>query len=156
MKLNPNIDNLIIREASEADITDIFSWRNNIQTRRMFINQEKILIDDHKEWFSRNLFSNNVKMYISIIDGIKLGICIFKISLNTKKADISINLNPKMRGKKLSFFILDQSIKKYISEENFSKLEAKIKLENTASLKIFRKCKFILKKQDDEFYYLSR
>ena len=66
--------------------------------------------------------------------------------------EISINLNPKYRGLNLSHKLLLEVINKF-SEKNITKLKAKVKSINTASIKCFIKSGFHLKKEEFEYQY---
>ena len=51
--------------------------------------------------------------------------------------EVSININPKLRGLSLSGTLLKDSINSFISETSVSKLVANIDKKNKASIKIF-------------------
>ena len=68
-------------------------------------------------------------------------------------SEVSINLNPIMRGRNISFALLSGAIETY-KKNNLVELHAKIKKENVVSLKIFQKCKFSVVHEDDACYYL--
>jgi L-amino acid N-acyltransferase YncA len=70
-------------------------------------------------------------------------------------AEVSINLNPTMRGKNLSYQLLSDSIKTFKKTNQIS-LTATIKKENKASLIIFKKCSFSIVNEDGSYYHLMK
>ena len=71
--------------------------------------------------------------------------------------EVSINVNPKVRGQGISSDLLSLSIKK-ISYLKFNLYKATIKISNNLSKKIFVKCGFKLDYSDGkfEFYTLNK
>jgi RimJ/RimL family protein N-acetyltransferase len=143
-----------IREAVISDALDVLNWRNDPLSCQMFTNNNTIALEEHKKWFESGLINSSRKLYIGIIKKEKVGICRFDLDKLTNISEVSINLNPSMRGKNLSYELLFNSIKIY-RKNNFGKLAAKIKKENEASLKIFEKCGFSRIDENGTFYYLT-
>ena len=146
---------MIIREAEIKDSIDVFYWRNDQLSCDMSINNKKISIKDHQKWYQSILKDSLRKLYIGEDSDKKIGICRFDYNELDNCSEVSINLNPKMRGKNLSYEFLINSIKKYL-EKTPCKLKARIKKENKASLKIFEKCGFIYFAKDNNFNYLEK
>lgn len=135
-----------IAEAQKCDSHDIFTWRNDLTTRKMFFNQELVSWDDHVEWFEKSLNNNSRKMLIGMLDSHKIGIVRFDIVNNN--ATISINLNPEFRGKNLASQLLilaEKHIPNIVIE-----LSAEIKKNNEASVKTFKKSGYIFHSCDNE------
>ena len=146
---------LIIKDADIDDLLDIFAWRNDPISRKMSISNEKLILEDHKKWFESSLINPSIKIYIGIMKGEKIGICRFDVDQKIASADVSINLNPNMRGKNLSYSLLSDSIKAYKKTKQI-KLMATIKKENKASLRIFQECSFSIVDEDIGYYYLKQ
>ena len=111
---NLQINNLIIRDLLYDDILEIFEWRNNYQTRIMSINKEKISFSNHQKWFYKNIKSDFIKIFIGTISQHKIGITKFEFNKLNGHCEVSINLNPKMRGMNFSTTFLSSSIDKYL------------------------------------------
>ena len=130
-----------LRKAQENDSADVFNWRNDPETREASINTEFVTYVEHETWFSRCLSDPSVTIYIATSNddaNSSVGICRFNTFSNTRKAEVSINLNPSFRGRKLAQKVLHESIKMAASDiQNVRFLTATIKETNTASLKIF-------------------
>lgn len=126
---------MIIRLANFSDCKDLYNWRLDPITMKMFFNKNYFTYSSHKQWFNNNLNVNNTKIYIGTIKNEKIGVVIFK--LKKEYSSISINLNPKFRGRGVSKKFLDLCISKYLFTCK-SNLIAKIFIHNIASIKIFR------------------
>ena len=146
---------LVIRESALKDLNDIHVWRNDPLSCLMSMRSGAISIEQHRKWYLDCLANALIKVYIGIIDGEKVGICRFAYDKHDNCAEVSINLNPKMRGKNISRTFLLNSIATY-KKNNSYKLKATIRRENNASLKIFKQCKFIIISEDQHFFYLMR
>ena len=109
-----------IREVSFLDSDEIFNWRNDINTRLMAKDFNKIDKKTHNKWFEKCILSNNYESFLGMLDGVKVGVVWFVLDLKKKNAEVSINLNPTERGKKLSFLLLKKSIDKFLEINNFT------------------------------------
>ena len=145
----------MIKDCGINDLVDILAWRNDPLSCSMSINDKKIGTEEHEKWFQESLINPFKKMYIGENSDGKIGICLFDYDNLDNFSEVSINLNPKMRGKNLSYELLSNCIKIYIKNNSY-KLKATIKKENLASLKIFKKCEFYPFGGDDNFYYLTK
>ena len=142
-----------IRGVDKSDIVHLFEWRNDSLTRHMSKHSNKVTYEEHKKWFEYSLTNPLRKMYIGITEEERVGICRFDLDKIMTSSEVTINLNPIMRGKNLSYDLLFNSIKIY-KKENQVSFTATIKKENRISLKIFEKYGFLTFSEDDEFYYL--
>lgn len=145
---------MIIRPAKIYDILDIFKWRNDLLSRNMFLDSSIVPINKHKKWFENSLVDQNTIMYIGVLNKNKIGITRFDLNKIHNYAIVSINLNPKMRGKNLSFKLLSSSVKIYLENKNNINLIAKVKKKNLKSLKIFKKTGFEKFKEEANCQYL--
>ena len=143
----------MIRKANLNDVDDIYYWRNDPLSRSMSASKSTISIIEHKKWFKSSLINPNIKLYIGTTEGKKVGITRFDFDKSKNKAEVSVNLNPSMRGKKISFYLLSTSIGIYLKDKKVE-LTATVKKKNLASLKIFEKCGFLKNSEDSIFQYL--
>ena len=143
---------MIVRNANINDLVDIYKWRNDPLSRSMFVNNKLLSIDDHKTWFKNTLKDPNKKIYVGIDNGKKIGVTRFDFDKRKFFTEVSINLNPLMRGKNLSLKLLSKSISLYQKNSN-TKLKATIKNKNLSSLKIFKKLGFKKINEDKKFLY---
>jgi len=153
--LNQNISHSVtIQKATESDCKDTWIWRNDEQTRQMFTSTDEVSWEAHKSWYESSLKNKNRYMFIGFLEEEnKIGICRFDIDEETKIAEVSLNLNPNYRNKKLSKSLLKNSIFFLYTLINVDLL-AKIKKNNLSSIKCFESNGFILYKEgiDYNFY----
>lgn len=146
---------MIIKNATQNDSIDIWNWRNDPHSRSMFINSNLVSWDEHSLWFNRLLSNPAHIVYIgSTKENEKVGVCRFDIGPSGDIAEVSINLNPAMRGKGLSQVFLKAATSIFWDNKKIN-LTAKIKKENAASLKCFEKSGFVVQNEDECFKYYS-
>jgi len=144
-----------IIKASYSDCFHIFKWRNDRLARNNFINSKKTSFLFHKIWFIKQLKSKQSEIFIAVHKFCKVGVCRFDICLRKNKAEISINLNPMFRGKRISKEFLKKSIEKF--EKRYTlKLTAKIKYNNFSSKKIFTSLGFVQKSDNALLNYYEK
>ena len=144
-----------ITKASNNDSLDIFQWRNDPLTRRNSINTNPVSLKDHNQWFNEVLNSKNTELLIGIENSMKVGVCRFSLNNLSNSVEVSINLNPLMRGKRISKKLLEESINYYL-KTNKVMLTATIRIDNIPSIKIFEELNFIKIKSTDSFNYYER
>ena len=105
---------MLIRAAKDEDSLDILDWRNDPVTRSMFHDGSIIDLDTHTIWFKDAVKSKECEIMMGLVEGRQIGVCIFWFNGELNSAKISINLNPKERGKGLSQIFLTKSINKYL------------------------------------------
>jgi hypothetical protein len=148
---------MIIQKITKKDSLDIWQWRNNKMSIFFSKNKKKITLDTHNKWFEKSLKNNKFFFYIGYIvkkkQKEKVGVVRFDIK--NKYALVSINLNPIMRGKKLSYILLEGAIKKF-SRFNKIKLNAEIKKTNCASINCFLKTGFYFLKSKNNYNFYQK
>ena len=127
----------------------------------IFFSKKKNIIsfEEHSRWFNKNLHNIKIKFYIGFSKSrnnkIKKKIGIVRFYIKNKHAFVSINLNPVMRGKKLSNILLSEAIKKFLKFKKID-LVAAIKENNLPSIKCFLKNKFYFYKSTNEYRIYKR
>jgi len=147
---------MIIDNASLQDSKDIFNWRNDQKTRAMYVKGEEITWQHHSEWFSKVMKSPNNIIYIGRDKKSKtsIGMVRFDIIQDQNLSEVSINLNPIWRGKRVSSELLSGAIKQFKSIYDIPIL-AKVKKKNIASVKCFERSLFQLEDKDEDYYYFG-
>lgn len=146
---------IFIRLANINDSNDILLWRNDDYTRKMSKTDHAVSLKEHDSWFKSSLASTHSHIYIGELSGEKVGMCKFVYDPTSNTAEVSINLNPAMRGKKLSDKFLLAAINQHL-EQNHVTLKATVKLVNEASLKCFTRCNFKQLRTDEIYAYFIR
>jgi hypothetical protein len=144
---------MVIKPADLSDLGDIFEWRNDACSRSMFLSSDVVSLDEHIIWYRRSLNNPHRKMFIGSINDLKVGVVRFDFNVDTDHSDVSINLNPRLRGSGYGYTLLAKSISLY-KQSNDNTLIATIKKGNIASLKIFGKCDFCSRSEDASVFYL--
>ena len=133
---------ITVLRATDNDLKDIWEWRNDELTKKMSITTDDVSWETHSSWYEKSLVNPNRYLYLGFLNGNeKIGICRFDVDVITNIAEVSINLNPKYRSKKLSSRLLSQAIANFSKEQN-TELAATINKSNIGSIKCFTKCGF--------------
>ena len=144
-----------IRKANDDDSRDIFDWRNDELTRQMSHTSDFVDWNGHSGWFAASLTNKNRLILMCEEESTNEKVAMVRFDVEGNRALISINLSPKMRGKRkakgclsdaISFFQKSYSVVQFI--------DAEIKSINIASQKCFIGVGFVLSKADaDVLYY---
>jgi RimJ/RimL family protein N-acetyltransferase len=147
---------ITVLRATENDSKDIWEWRNDELTKQMSITTDSVSWETHSSWYEKSLVNPNRYLYLGFLNGNeKIGMCRFDVEVNTNIAEVSINLNPKYRSKKLSSLLLSQAIAKFCEERN-TDLAATIRKTNIGSIKCFTKCGFTFEREDNDYNYYKK
>ena len=146
---------ITVLRATENDSKDIWEWRNDELTKQMSITTDSVSWETHSSWYEKSLVNPNRYLYLGVLnDNEKIGMCRFDVEVNTNIAEVSINLNPQHRNKKLSSQLLSQAIAKFCEERN-TDLSATIKKTNVGSIKCFTKSGFTFEREDNDYNYYT-
>jgi RimJ/RimL family protein N-acetyltransferase len=137
---------LVVRRASLDDLDDLLLWRNDPLSREMSLNSAFVQRAEHEVWFRRAINDGDRVIYMGQVPSGKLGVCRFEKKLDCSAWEVSINLNPTMRGRHLSEGFLRRCMDLFRTEHQ-ARLVATIKTDNSASTKLFLKCGFIMIRQ---------
>lgn len=144
-----------IRKADESDSRDIFDWRNDELTRQMSHTTDLVEWDSHSAWFAASLANTKRLLVICEDEDTDEKVAIVRFDIEDERALISINLSPKMRGKRKAKGCLRDAIfffQKYFPDVRF--IDAEIKPINVLSQQSFMGVGFILVKEDaDVLHY---
>src|SRR5207253_2565491 len=90
----------------------------------------------HRRWYADAANNPQNVILMAYVNGIPAGMVRFD-DVEIASAEISINLNPAMRGKKISRPILAAACEYGFDTLKLSRIDAEVKPENVASMKIF-------------------
>ena len=102
--------------------------RNNPEIKVGFINQDFIVSDNHIKYMEEHI----TEYFVCLHNDVPVGY------IGVVKNDIRLAVHPKFQGNGIGLFMLEEIIKM------FPKSEAKIKVNNVKSLKLFEKAGFDL------------
>ncbi len=148
---------MIIRRVINKDSLENWLWRNNKKSIFFSKNKKKITLEAYNKCFRKNLKNKKIEFYIGSIvkKNEKKKVGIVRFNIKSKYALVSINLNPVMRGKSLSYILLAAGIKKFLKFKKI-KLIAEIKKNNFASIKCFLKNEFRFLKSRNQYNFYQR
>jgi RimJ/RimL family protein N-acetyltransferase len=130
-----------LRKATSDDASDLLAWRNDPLTRAMSRSSDPVEAAEHARWFQRVLQDATCTLLIGEDDGRKIGMV--RLSRG-EETEVSINLNPAVRGGGLSRALLTQAL-----AQESGALLAVIKPENLASIRLFEGAGFVLEDTRD-------
>lgn len=136
-----NLNSYTLRKANIHDAEILFEWINEPATRNQSLNTEPILWENHIHWFQQKLNSNRDVILIMENNGKPAG----QIRFEKKEEHtlISFMLDKNERGKGLGYHLLKTGMQHYLfNYENNQPIIGYVKVDNTPSLKAFRKCNF--------------
>lgn len=139
---------MLVRKIIKQDLLDLWLWRNDKKSIFFSKNQTEITLETHRKWFEKNLSNTRVKFYLGYLikKNQKKKVGVVRFDIKNKYTLVSINLNPIMRSRGLSYILLAAAIKKFLRFKK-TKLIAEIKNNNLASIKCFLKNKFYFLKK---------
>ena len=150
------LDNKIkIRPADLNDCKSLFDWLSDELSRTMFFNGSSQSIEEHEVWFKNFLSNVDRVLYVGELGYKKLGVCRFDFMDSEMLTEVSINMNPSMRGSGLEEKFLFESIECYL-EKNKYNLLAKVKPNNLTSLNVFKSAGFESIASDESMIVLRR
>jgi RimJ/RimL family protein N-acetyltransferase len=132
---------IYLRFAELEDLNDLFKWRNDESTRQASFNTDEISFEEHKKWFEETLADPKRNLFILCDKKCnKLG----QIRFDKKNdvADINVTINPNYRNQGIGSLALFKASHIYIHNFGGKQVIAKVKKDNTASLKAFQKAGF--------------
>jgi len=127
-----------IKKAELSDMEDIFNLSNDEDVRKNSFNSEKIIYDDHVNWFTDRIYDENTYFYV--IRNKKSDELISQVRFEretTLDFTVSISISRKFRGKNYATKLLKILSSDIIKKNQNSKINASIKSENTASINAF-------------------
>ena len=133
-----------IRLVTLEDIDEVFSWKNDPASIQQSLNRKHVTWADHSDWFRRTLKSSNccfLMCFSALLDR-KIGVVRFDIDASV--AVVSINLDPQTRGMGFGFECLSNAIDFFAQNfESVRVIQAKIRINNKISDRIFRRIGFV-------------
>ncbi|WP_195724587.1 GNAT family N-acetyltransferase [Herbaspirillum sp. CAH-3] len=145
---------LRIRPATAADCLPILDWRNDVQARAMSRNTAEIDSAGHEAWYARALSDPARLLLIGETEDGPVAMIRFD-HLQAGRWEVSIVLAAPARGRGQSKLLLKMALDHFASQHAAKTIVARIKPENTASLRLFAALGFQASKSEDGmFLYL--
>ncbi len=133
---------LVIRKVNIDDEKLLFDWANDPEVRKASFKTHVISWDEHCKWFESMIKNNCVVQYILEENGDPAGQIRYTIEDGT--AEIGYSISPDHRGRGLATEMIRISLKELTLErEDVKTILARVKPENTASIRVFEKLGFL-------------
>jgi len=146
---------LTFREADMQDCEQVLAWRNDPMTRFYSLNPKEIAEAEHLVWYQNSLAIPERKMLI-ILDGC-MAIGVLRLDLrDADRLEVSINLAPEARNRGYGTSALQeicQPVKKWFPRARL--VEARIKSNNAASIRVFAKAGFQFQKREGDVILMT-
>lgn len=134
---------LRLRKANNADALLYYEWANEETVRRESFNSELITLEEHTEWFEKKITDPECMMLIfEDKNSIPAGqVRLQKVTENEYVIGISVDIS--YRGKGFAVRMLTMASDYFFEIFPQKKINAFIKIHNTASVNAFEKAGFI-------------
>ncbi len=124
------------------DSRTVWEWRNDPVTRQMSLTTELISWESHRRWYEKSASAAGTTLLIASLDGAPA--CMVRFDNRAADAaELHINLNPALRGKRHGVPILAAACAYGFDQLKLGSILANIKMENLPSLKIFEHAGFV-------------
>ena len=126
-----------LRKAKQEDVKLLFEWVNDAEVRSNSLNSDPIEWENHLNWFTDRLSNSKSKIFIFQNENTRIGQ--IRVDISDKGGwVIDYSIDKHQRGKGYGFLMTNALLRRY---DNF-KFQAIVKIENSASRKVFEKLKF--------------
>jgi len=136
------------RFATIDDLDLYFKWVNDELVRKNSLNTQKIIYEDHIDWFSRKISNPNVVMYL-FFNEVNIPIGQVIIEKLEKWSSIGQSVAKDHRGKKYSSEMLTKSTNDFLNIYPKETIVSVVKAANIASLKMAEHSGFILLSEEN-------
>ncbi len=127
---------IYLRSAEPDDIQLIFQWANDPTVRKNAFSTKKIAWEEHVQWYTRLMESDNAKLYIMVHGDQAIGQ--LRLDLHGESAEITYSVAPQYRcmgyGKSLLSLAAEQVRTDF---PQLKRLTARVKPDNVASKRAF-------------------
>lgn len=131
---------LHLRPAEPGDARWVHVWANDPETRAASFSTGEIALDDHLEWFARQLAAMGQHLLIAE-DAAKQRVAFVRLDARGHDdggSTISINVDPSQRGQGTGTAVLEVA-SRYATGLGLKKIEALVRPDNHASVRAFEK-----------------
>lgn len=128
-------------EVTEEHSNIILSWRNHPEIYKHLFSPFPVTKDDHEKWFKGMLTNDDITFYIAKVKNDYVG-AIRLDKQEHKIIEVGIYVDPGRQGQGHASKML-QLAEERLKGTGIWKLKARVKMQNTGSLKLFEKNDFI-------------
>jgi UDP-2,4-diacetamido-2,4,6-trideoxy-beta-L-altropyranose hydrolase len=141
--LHLNAHRLRLRAVIAEDCRLKWEWANDPTVRAMSFSSEPISWERHVAWFQTRLRDPHCHFWLATDEAQEpIGQVRFESKEDPRSALMSITLDAQHRGKNLGALLIWIASRKLFAETSIQRIEALVKMENTASQRAFVKAGF--------------
>jgi len=136
------------RPATLKDQAQVFVWANDKEIRKQSFITKKITKEEHDKWFS-NILSDYNNQQLFILENHETRPC-GQVRFSRSDRDdweIHFSVDSHYRGQKLGVRLINVGLEGFLRKEPKSRITAKVKNDNVASLRVLAKVGFQIEKQ---------
>ena len=136
------------RPATIKDKAQLLLWANDEEIRKQSFKTKKITKEEHDKWFS-NVLADQKNQRLFILENHDTSPCGQVRFSRTDRDDweIHFSIDPKYRGQKLGVHLIRVGLDMFLGKEQRSRIIAKVKNDNTASLRVLAIAGFEIEKK---------
>jgi RimJ/RimL family protein N-acetyltransferase len=132
-----------MRDVTFQDSEVLLEWRNLIDVRMSSRNSDLIPIETHSKWFNNRLkLMPNQPFWVFENSLGKIGFIRFDFNSTLKHYEISVLINPALRGKGFGKMVLHRAIESFLAQDSESNFFAEVHINNPSSKSLFLSCGF--------------
>lgn len=147
-KIKQRFLNLLIplefRKATIKDSRLLFDWSNDDLVRQNSFSSDKLIFENHNQWFTDKLKDENHLFLIAMVGNHEVGLV--RYTIHNEHTVVGISISKQFRGKQLAARFLVESAKEYF-KTNALPIFAYIKKQNIASVKSFENAGYMFLKE---------
>jgi RimJ/RimL family protein N-acetyltransferase len=127
-----------LRAATWDDRDLLLGWSNDPATRANSLDSRPITMPEHEAWLRGRLAEPETRIYIGLERARPCGVVRFQRRAGGV-TEVSISIDPSFRGHGLAAPLLRLARERYIAECGVHRVVARVKTDNLASLRAFRR-----------------
>lgn len=129
--------NLIVREANLSDSEALYELASHPDIRKTTFNPAPFSFESHQDWYRKKLADPNYKIFLVCDGALVQGYVRYEKTKD--ECLVHIAVHPRVWGKGIGTFALQESLKFVPHEWNCRKIKAQVLKTNAGSLRIFEK-----------------
>src|SRR5687767_6032319 len=107
-------DVLSLRNVGDADLTLLWSWANDPETRKWSFQTHAITWAEHVEWYRRLRHDPDSLLYI--VEGRGLSVALVRFAVGGAESIVSITVAPSARGRGIGTAALKLACRRLVAE----------------------------------------
>ncbi len=140
---------IILRQVTMDDVALLLAWRNDPLTRNQSLSSEEIPQNMHRNWLQRSLDNENQQLYMAVKQTLPVGTV--RAEYKNSSYQLSWTIAPAARGQGFGKIMVAVLVEQLSGEIN-----AVIKQDNLASIRIAQYCNLALQRQENDILFFTR